>query len=40
MAVANGTTYEYLKPNPFSANVFVCHPLSLRSALQEVRNAA
>ncbi|VVT48257.1 hypothetical protein UYSO10_2188 [Kosakonia radicincitans] len=40
MAVANGTTYGYLKPNPFSANAFVCHPLSRRSASQEVRDAS
>ncbi len=40
MAIANGTTYGYLKPNPFSVNAFVCQSLSRRSASQEVRNAA
>lgn len=40
MAVANGTTYGYLKPNPFSLNAFVCLSVVRLSASREVRNAA
>jgi len=40
MAVANGTTYGYLKPNPFSANAFVCLSAVRVSASSEVRYVA
>ncbi|SFT48314.1 hypothetical protein SAMN05192562_101458 [Kosakonia arachidis] len=40
MAIANGTTYGYLTPNPFSVNAFVCLHAVRLSASQEVRNAA
>ncbi|MBS1204519.1 MAG: hypothetical protein H6R25_1418 [Proteobacteria bacterium] len=40
MAIANGTTYGYLKPNPFSVHAFVCLPAVRLSGSQEVCDAA
>ncbi|WP_302849979.1 hypothetical protein [Kosakonia sacchari] len=40
MAVANGITHGYLKPNPFSLNAFVYLSAVRFSALPEVRYAA